>query len=102
MPADELLRPARHPEEILVDPVKEVPEVLENHPLGWSYVIAYLDGPTSMPTEGSDLPTELGIQAKLLRTARQRHADGRVFEHEQPIAPEREPQRRLPLCQRSL
>jgi hypothetical protein len=33
MPADDLLRPARHPEEIFIHPVKQAPEILENHPL---------------------------------------------------------------------
>src|SRR5215210_653950 len=102
MPADDLLRPARHPEEILVHPGKQAPEIPENHPLGWFGVSAYLDGPASVPVEGSDLPTEQDIQTKLLRTTRERHADGRIFAHEQPVPPEREPQHRLPLRQRSL
>src|SRR5919107_1649441 len=91
VPTHDLPGPPGHPEKVFVNPEEEVPHVSEDHALGRFGV--RLDGPAGTPVEVPDLPPKRNVEVELFGPSGERHPDGPISEHDQPLVPEGEPQR---------
>src|ERR671917_100817 len=97
VPAHDLLRLPRHREKLLVHDGEDRAQVHERRALGRLHPIRHLRGPARPAVEVPDGLTKESFYSEIFQVGRPRHARLVPFEHEQPLVPEREPQR--PLCQ---